>query len=47
MDMYSGVRVCGDVVLCYFWCDFAEFLFSPVVLQFHKTKRFSKFSKMH
>ena len=20
----GGVRVCGDVVLCYFWCGFAE-----------------------
>ena len=19
----GGVRVCGDAVLCYFWCDFA------------------------
>ena len=42
----GGVSVCGNVVLRYFWCGFAEIFILACGIAFFKTKRFSVFTNL-
>ena len=40
-NLEGGVRVCGDSVLCYFWCGFAVIFIPTRGIAVQNTKRFA------